>query len=61
MRCSNTFTYKGFTGSVEIRKGRLCGKVLNTEDNITYSASNLEKLKKAFEHEVEKNGRESAD
>lgn len=54
MRCTNTLTYKGYTGSVEIKDGKLKGKVLNAKDKITYSAENLTNLKKAFEREIEK-------
>ena len=53
MRCTNTLTHKGYTGSVEIKNGKLCGKVLNSKDSITYYAYNLEGLKKAFEREID--------
>lgn len=51
----NTLSYKGFAGSIEtsVSDGVLFGKILFIDDKVTYEASTVPALKKAFEHAVD--------
>lgn len=52
---NNTLNYKGFIGSIEFSKedGLFFGKVLNTNDLVSYEGITHEELKEDFQNAVD--------
>ena len=51
----NMFTYKGYTGHVEIHPDAnlLCGRVLDIKDVITFKGETVEEARQAFQDSVD--------
>lgn len=49
------FTYKGYTGHVEIDadEGILCGRVLDIDDVVTFKAKTVEEARQEFQNSVD--------